>query len=354
MPPPPPPTDSPKRSATAVFFAGFRAAWRSVLAYVVIGTYVGIGALTHDFGFGLGWAVASTALVWAGPAQVILVSALGAGAAPVETALAVGVSSARLLPMVISLLPLIRRPQTPYRALVLPAHFTVVTMWIEALRLLPQLPREARIPFANGVGFGFMTAAQAGTLIGYYLATSLPPLLTAGLLFLTPVSFLISTTRNCRLAGARVRARARAADGRLAGGTRSALERDRGRIARLRHPPPARGTQMSELHAYTLLVLVGFLPSEIWRMLGLVVARGVADESELFMWVRAVAIAVLAGVIAKIILFPPGTLAGVPLVIRLTAIICGFAAFVIVRRSVLAGVVAGEVVLMLGALAYGI
>jgi predicted branched-subunit amino acid permease len=197
--PPPPPTDSPKRSAIAVFFAGFRAAWRSVLANVVIGTYIGIGALTQDFGFGPGWAVASTALVWAGPAQVILVSALGAGVAPVETALAVGVSSARLLPMVISLLPLIRRPQTPYRALVLPAHFTVVTMWIEALRLLPQVPREARIPFANGVGLGFMAAAQVGTLIGYYLATSLPALLTAGLLFLTPVSFLISTTRNCRL-----------------------------------------------------------------------------------------------------------------------------------------------------------
>jgi predicted branched-subunit amino acid permease len=197
--PPPPPTDSAKRSTTAVFFAGFRAAWRSVLAYVVIATYVGIGALTQDFGFGPGWAVASTALVWAGPAQVILVSALGAGVAPVETALAVGVSSARLLPMVISLLPLIRRPQTPYRALILPAHLTAVTMWIESLRLLPQLPREARIPFANGVGFGFMAAAQAGTLIGYYLATSLPPLLTAGLLFLTPVSFLISTTRNCRL-----------------------------------------------------------------------------------------------------------------------------------------------------------
>jgi predicted branched-subunit amino acid permease len=194
-----PPTHSPKRLAIAACFAGFRAAWRSVLVHVVIGTYVGIGALTHDFGFGPGWAVASTALVWAGPAQVILVSALGAGAAPVETALAVGVSSARLLPMVISLLPLIRRPKTPYRALVLPAHLTSVTVWIEALRLLPQVPREARIPFANGVGLGFMGAAQAGTLIGYYLATSLPPLLTAGLLFLTPISFLISTTRNCRL-----------------------------------------------------------------------------------------------------------------------------------------------------------
>src|SRR5262249_4910820 len=145
------------------------------------------------------------------------------------------------------------------------------------------------------------------------------------------------------LAGARIRARARTAAGRLAGGTRFALDRDRGRVARLRHSPPARGAQVSELHAYTLLVLVGFLPSEIWRMLGLVAARGIADESELFMWVRAVAIAVLAGVIAKIILFPPGTLASVPAVIRLAAIVCGFAAFLVVRRSVFAGVVAGEV-----------
>src|SRR6516164_1292080 len=106
--------------------------------------------------------------------------------------------------MVISLLPLIRRPKTPYRALILPAHLTSVTVWIEALRLLPQVPREARIPFANGVGLGFMGAAQAGTLIGYYLATSLPPLLTAGLLFLTPISFLISPSRNCRLMSARL------------------------------------------------------------------------------------------------------------------------------------------------------
>jgi predicted branched-subunit amino acid permease len=74
-----------------------------------------------------------------------------------------------------------------------------VSVWIEALRLLPAIPRQERIPFVNGLGIGFMCAAQAGTLIGYYLAGSLPPLLSAGLLFLTPVSFLISTTRNCQL-----------------------------------------------------------------------------------------------------------------------------------------------------------
>ena len=111
---------------------------------------------------------------------------------------------------------------------------------------------------------------------------------------------------------------------------------------------------MSELYAYTLLVLVGFLPSEIWRLLGLVAARTHMNSSDSSATPRAVAIAVLAGVIAKIILFPPGTLASVPAVIRLAAITCGFAAFLVVRRSVFAGVVAGEVVLILGALAYGI
>jgi predicted branched-subunit amino acid permease len=199
MPSAPNPDPQP-RSATAAFFAGVGAAWRSVLAYVLIGTYVGIAALAHDFGFSLWWVVASTVLVWAGPAQLILISALGAGVTPVETALAVGLSSARLLPMVLSLLPLIKTPQTRGRELVLPAHLTAISMWIESLRLLPTWPRATRIPFANGLGVGFMLAAQAGTVLGFYLAAALPPILTAGLLFLTPMSFLISTTRNCRLA----------------------------------------------------------------------------------------------------------------------------------------------------------
>jgi len=111
---------------------------------------------------------------------------------------------------------------------------------------------------------------------------------------------------------------------------------------------------MSEIHAYMLLIVVGFLPNEIWRMLGLAVASGIDEDSAFFMWARAVAIAVLAGVIAKIVMLPPGTLAGVPIGIRPGAIACGFVAFLAVRRSVFAGVIAGEVVLILGALAYGI
>ena len=108
------------------------------------------------------------------------------------------------------------------------------------------------------------------------------------------------------------------------------------------------------LWGYLVLVLVGFLPADVWRLLGVILGRGIDEESELLVWVRAVATAVLAGVIAKIVMLPPGTLAVVPLGIRLGAIACGFVAFLAVRRSVFAGVIAGELVLTLGALAYGI
>jgi hypothetical protein len=106
----------------------------------------------------------------------------------------------------------------------------------------------------------------------------------------------------------------------------------------------------TELSPYLVLVLVGFLPNEMWRMFGLVAARGLDEESEVVTWVRAVATAVLAGVIAKLVLFPPGALAAVPLAVRLAAIGCGVLVFVAVRRSVFAGVIAGEIVLLVGAM----
>ena len=53
------------------------------------------------------------------------------------------------------------------------------------------------------------------------------------------------------------------------------------------------------LWGYLVLMLVGFLPNDVWRLLGVVVGRGLDEESELLVWVRAVATAVLAGVIAN-------------------------------------------------------
>ena len=97
---------------------------------------------------------------------------------------------------------------------------------------------------------------------------------------------------------------------------------------------------------YLVLILVGFLPADVWRFLGLLIGRGIDEESETLVWVRSVATAVLAGVIAKIVFFAPAALANVPLSVRLGARACGFLAFLLVRRSVFAGVATGEVVLV--------
>ena len=170
----------------------------TVLTLVLFATYLGIGALAHDTHFSLAWALASTAFVWAGPAQIILISTLGSGATVVQAAIAVTVSAIRLFPMVVSVLPMIRTPQTKRRHLVLATHFIAVTLWVECFRLLPHVPRERRIAFTHGLGIGLVSVCLVATTIGYGLAANLPQLFAAAILLLTPLAFLLSTARNCK------------------------------------------------------------------------------------------------------------------------------------------------------------
>jgi predicted branched-subunit amino acid permease len=170
----------------------------TVLTLVLFATYLGIGALAHDTHFSLGWALACTLFVWAGPAQIILISTLGSGATVLQAAIAVTVSAIRLFPMVVSVLPMIRTPQTKRRQLVLVTHFIAVTLWVECFRLLPQVARERRIAFTHGLGAGLVSVCLVATAIGYGLAANLPELFGAAILLLTPLAFLLSTARNCR------------------------------------------------------------------------------------------------------------------------------------------------------------
>jgi hypothetical protein len=102
----------------------------------------------------------------------------------------------------------------------------------------------------------------------------------------------------------------------------------------------------SELWPYLALILAGFLPNEIWRWLGLVAARGLDEDSQIIVWVRAVATAILAGVIAQLMTTSSGALATIPLSVRIAAAAAGFLAFLLLRRSVFAGVAVGELVLL--------
>ncbi|MGJ3265549.1 MAG: AzlD domain-containing protein [Salinarimonas sp.] len=103
------------------------------------------------------------------------------------------------------------------------------------------------------------------------------------------------------------------------------------------------------LAPYLALILFGFLPSEVWRVLGVVLSRGLDERSEILVFVRAVATTLLAAVVAKLLVFPSGALVLVPLPARLGAVAFGLLAFYLARRSLIAGVVAGEVFLVAAA-----
>jgi hypothetical protein len=57
--------------------------------------------------------------------------------------------------------------------------------------------------------------------------------------------------------------------------------------------------------AIMLLFFAGFFSNEVWRALGLVIGGKIDERAEILIWVRAVAAAILAGVIAQLLISPP-------------------------------------------------
>jgi hypothetical protein len=104
-------------------------------------------------------------------------------------------------------------------------------------------------------------------------------------------------------------------------------------------------------YAYLLVIVAGFLPTDVWRFAAVIFSRRLNEDSEWLVFVRAVATALLAGVIARLVLAPTGDLANVPLAIRLGAIAAGVAGFLLFRKSVLVGVLVAEAVIIGGAVA---
>lgn len=196
-----PPTSlesEPPVSAARWFLRGLVDATKSVQGMVLFASMVGFGGLCRDIGFPVGAAVLSSFLIWALPAQVLVVGGYAAGSAAPVIALAVALSSIRLFPMTAAIMPYLRGPRAGIFTQLAAAHFIAVTAWIEGMRRLPGKPHEARVPYFFGLAALFVFSAMVATLLGFLLAGTLPRSLAIGLLFLTPLSFLIQLSHNAR------------------------------------------------------------------------------------------------------------------------------------------------------------
>jgi predicted branched-subunit amino acid permease len=180
-------------------FEGLRQALTEPAFFVAI-AMIGVGGLARGAGFPFGATVASTLLIWAGPAQVLFFGGIAAGTALPAIALSICLSSIRLMPMCLSVLPMLHTRRTRLPTLLAASHFVAVTVWVESLRRLPDIPRDARLAFFFGFATTCITTTAAFTGAGYFLLTALPAPFAAGLLFLTPVYFLSTIVRSARVA----------------------------------------------------------------------------------------------------------------------------------------------------------
>ena len=167
-------------------------------AFMVGFSLFGVGGLAHAAGFPIGVAAASTLLIWAGPAQVIFFAGAATKMAWPLIALSVSLSSVRMLPMGIALLPMLRNQRARLWPQLLAAHLISITVWVEGMRRVPLMERETRLPFFLGFAAACILLTTVTTALGYLLIDEVPAPIAAGFLFLSPVYFVASLARNAR------------------------------------------------------------------------------------------------------------------------------------------------------------
>ena len=167
---------------------------------IVLGSsFLGFGALVHQVGLSVWHALFSTATGWALPGQIALVELYAVGASILVIALAVGLTNARLLPMTVTLIPLLRTPGVPRWQYYLISHFIAVTGWVAAMRDCPSMVAEQRLPYYAGFSGVLWSISMLATWAGFTLAGSVPAHVTLGLVFINPIYFMLVICTDVRV-----------------------------------------------------------------------------------------------------------------------------------------------------------
>lgn len=172
------------------FLAGAREAFGPAAAVMTAG-FIGFGALAADSGMPFWAAALATALMWALPGQIILTEMYAAKAGILAIVAAVWVSAVRFLPTGMSIMPMMRMQGRETLKKLFVAQFVASTSWVLSMRNFPAMPIAERAPWL--MGFGSVCTVLGVMLcgIGYSLAGVVPPEVHAGLVYVTPIYFLL-------------------------------------------------------------------------------------------------------------------------------------------------------------------
>lgn len=179
------------------FFVGASKAV-SIPGLILCTAHVGFADLAQQAGMTMAQAVFMVFVIWALPGMVVMLGAVMSGAGLLATAFAVALSSVRLTPMVVALIPELRGPRTNKLTLYLLSHFVAVTSWVIALDTVRRVPHAMRTSYYLGLGSILVLVNMVVVAAFYAVAAALPPVVAAGLFLLTPMYFLTSLWGSAR------------------------------------------------------------------------------------------------------------------------------------------------------------
>jgi len=182
------------------FLRGAREATGLPAAAMTAG-FIGYGSLASDVGIPFSITALATVGMWALPGQLVMVEMIAVKAALLVTFFAVMMSAVRLLPMALTITPLMCQPGAGRAARLreyAAAHFIATTAWTLGMRDFPAMPAAQRAPWMLGFGAVCTVVAVVCCAFGYYAANTLSREIRIGLVFITPVYFVILLAGDLR------------------------------------------------------------------------------------------------------------------------------------------------------------
>ena len=82
-----------------------------------------------------------------------------------------------------------------------------------------------------------------------------------------------------------------------------------------------------------IVIIVTSLATYLSRFLGVVSAEKIAETSKMFRWFNCLAYSTLAALIARIIIFPSGSLSEIDYLIRFVVVILSIAVFYLTKKN---------------------
>ena len=162
-------------------------------AIVLFAGMVGFGAMGRTNGLDIWFTSFTTIFMFALPGQVVLMEMAVSGSSFVAIALAVTLTATRFVTMTVTLFPQFHKDDRNHR-LYASVHLLAMTAWAISMREFHTIEAKHRWSYFVGLGLLCWLISIPGTILGFFLAGSVPSYITLGLILINPLFFLLTFT----------------------------------------------------------------------------------------------------------------------------------------------------------------